>query len=101
MLLQYLEALKAIGMSPSTTYVIPAEFTQLVEPLTRARDRLAAGGTSTPPAPPAPRAPDRRASAAGPPVGRRARTCRRGSQGPVGYYPSASGGAARDPRLSE
>jgi regulator of protease activity HflC (stomatin/prohibitin superfamily) len=34
MLLQYLEALKAIGASPSTKYVIPAEFTQLVGPLT-------------------------------------------------------------------
>ena len=34
MLLQYLDALKAIGASPSTTYVIPAEFTQLVGPLT-------------------------------------------------------------------
>lgn len=34
MLLQYLEALKAIGASPSTTYIIPAEFTQLVGPLT-------------------------------------------------------------------
>jgi len=34
MLLQYLEALKRIGESPSTKYVIPAEFTQLVAPLT-------------------------------------------------------------------
>jgi regulator of protease activity HflC (stomatin/prohibitin superfamily) len=34
MLLQYLDALKAIGASPSTKYVIPAEFTQLVGPLT-------------------------------------------------------------------
>ena len=34
MLLQYLEALKRIGDSPSTKYVIPAEFTQLVGPLT-------------------------------------------------------------------
>jgi regulator of protease activity HflC (stomatin/prohibitin superfamily) len=34
MLLQYLEALKRIGDSPSTKYVIPAEFTQLVAPLT-------------------------------------------------------------------
>jgi regulator of protease activity HflC (stomatin/prohibitin superfamily) len=34
MLLQYLEALKAIGASPSTKYIIPAEFTQLVGPLT-------------------------------------------------------------------
>lgn len=33
MLLQYLEALKAIGASPSTTYIIPAEFTEFVAPL--------------------------------------------------------------------
>ena len=32
MALQYLEALKALGASPSTKFVIPAEFTQLVEP---------------------------------------------------------------------
>ena len=34
MLLQYLDALKKIGESPSTKYVIPTEFTQLVGPLT-------------------------------------------------------------------
>jgi regulator of protease activity HflC (stomatin/prohibitin superfamily) len=34
MALQYLEALKALGMSPSTKFVIPTEFTRLVEPLT-------------------------------------------------------------------
>ncbi len=33
MLLQYLDALKVIGASPSTKYIIPAEFTQLVGPL--------------------------------------------------------------------
>jgi regulator of protease activity HflC (stomatin/prohibitin superfamily) len=33
MALQYLEALKAIGSSPSTKYVIPFEFTQLLQPL--------------------------------------------------------------------
>lgn len=32
MALQYLEALKAIGASPATTYVIPFEFTRLLEP---------------------------------------------------------------------
>jgi regulator of protease activity HflC (stomatin/prohibitin superfamily) len=35
MALQYLEALKAIGASPSTKYVIPAEVTRWIEPLTR------------------------------------------------------------------
>jgi regulator of protease activity HflC (stomatin/prohibitin superfamily) len=34
MALQYLEALKALGASPSTKFVIPTEFTRLVEPLT-------------------------------------------------------------------
>jgi regulator of protease activity HflC (stomatin/prohibitin superfamily) len=34
MALQYLEALKALGASPSTKYVIPVEFTRLLEPLT-------------------------------------------------------------------
>jgi regulator of protease activity HflC (stomatin/prohibitin superfamily) len=35
MTLQYMEALKAIGASPSTKYVIPVEFTRLLEPLTK------------------------------------------------------------------
>ncbi|HET7278375.1 MAG TPA: SPFH domain-containing protein, partial [Dermatophilaceae bacterium] len=35
MALQYLEALKALGASPSTKFVIPTEFTRLVEPLTQ------------------------------------------------------------------
>jgi regulator of protease activity HflC (stomatin/prohibitin superfamily) len=33
MALQYLEALKALGASPSTKYVIPMEFTQLIAPI--------------------------------------------------------------------
>lgn len=33
MLLQYLEALKALGASPSTKYIFPMEFTSLVKPL--------------------------------------------------------------------
>ena len=35
MALQYLEALKAIGSSPSTKYIIPAEVTRWIEPLSR------------------------------------------------------------------
>src|SRR6202142_680699 len=35
MLLQSLEALKALGASPSTTVVIPTEFTRFLEPLAR------------------------------------------------------------------
>jgi regulator of protease activity HflC (stomatin/prohibitin superfamily) len=34
MALQYLEALKALGASPSTKFVIPTEFTRMIEPLT-------------------------------------------------------------------
>jgi hypothetical protein len=33
MSLQYLEALKALGASPSTKLVVPAEFTSLLRPL--------------------------------------------------------------------
>src|SRR5215218_3166660 len=33
MSLQYLEALKALGASPSTKFVIPTEFTRLIEPI--------------------------------------------------------------------
>ncbi len=32
MALQYLEALKALGASPATKFVIPTEFTRLLEP---------------------------------------------------------------------
>jgi regulator of protease activity HflC (stomatin/prohibitin superfamily) len=34
MALQYLDALKALGASPSTKFVIPTEFTRLIEPFT-------------------------------------------------------------------
>jgi regulator of protease activity HflC (stomatin/prohibitin superfamily) len=48
MALQYLEALKALGNSPSTKFVIPTEFTQLVQPLTGYLNRgMAAGGRGT------------------------------------------------------
>ena len=33
MALQYLEALKALGASPSTKFIIPTEFTRLIEPI--------------------------------------------------------------------
>ena len=39
MALQYLEALKALGASPSTKFVIPTEFTRLIEPIVRLRPR--------------------------------------------------------------
>jgi hypothetical protein len=33
MAIQYLEALKEIGKSPSTKFIFPMEFTKLIEPL--------------------------------------------------------------------
>lgn len=44
MALQYLEALKALGSSPSTKYVIPMEFTKLLEPFVGYIDRGMASG---------------------------------------------------------
>src|SRR4051794_14658216 len=44
MALQYLEALKALGAGPATKFVIPAEFTRLVEPFTGFVDRAMADG---------------------------------------------------------
>ena len=43
MSLQYLEALKALGASPATKFVIPTELTALVEPLSRQISRGIAG----------------------------------------------------------
>jgi regulator of protease activity HflC (stomatin/prohibitin superfamily) len=39
MSLQYLEALKALGAGPATKFIIPAEFTRLVEPFSRYVER--------------------------------------------------------------
>ena len=52
MALQYLEALKSLGASPATKFVIPAEFTRLVEPFTGYIRRSMAdnGGGEPPPA---------------------------------------------------
>jgi regulator of protease activity HflC (stomatin/prohibitin superfamily) len=52
MALQYLEALKSLGASPATKFVIPAEFTRLVEPFTGYLGKSMAGngGGETPPA---------------------------------------------------
>ncbi len=51
MLLQYLEALKALGASPSTKFVIPTEFTRFLEPLARTLGAGLASGAEagTPP----------------------------------------------------
>ena len=55
MALQYLEALKALGASPATKFVIPTEFTRLIEPFTayveRGMSRTAGGGTVRPATP--------------------------------------------------
>jgi regulator of protease activity HflC (stomatin/prohibitin superfamily) len=52
MALQYLEALKSLGASPATKFVIPAEFTRLVEPFTGyiGKSMAGNGGGETPPA---------------------------------------------------
>ncbi|MDQ2964530.1 MAG: SPFH domain-containing protein [Chloroflexota bacterium] len=44
MALQYLEALKALGASPATKFIIPAEFTRLIEPITGYVQRGMASG---------------------------------------------------------
>jgi regulator of protease activity HflC (stomatin/prohibitin superfamily) len=51
MLLQYLEALKALGASPSTKFIIPTEFTRFLEPLARTLGAGLASGAEagTPP----------------------------------------------------
>ncbi len=65
MSLQYLETLKALGTSPSTKFVIPFEFTRLLEPFldfvqptteggSRSARPVAATGSATAPAPPPP-----------------------------------------------
>jgi regulator of protease activity HflC (stomatin/prohibitin superfamily) len=54
MALQYLEALKALGNSPSTKFVIPTEFTRLLEPIVGYVGKGMAAGLSSAPRPPAP-----------------------------------------------
>jgi regulator of protease activity HflC (stomatin/prohibitin superfamily) len=56
MALQYLEALKALGASPSTKFVIPTEFTRLLEPIVGYVGKGMAAGPSV-------RAPDQGGSA--------------------------------------
>jgi regulator of protease activity HflC (stomatin/prohibitin superfamily) len=54
MALQYLEALKALGASPATKFVIPTEFTRMLEPITSFVERGMGPdhgvGEATPPA---------------------------------------------------
>jgi regulator of protease activity HflC (stomatin/prohibitin superfamily) len=47
MALQYLEALKALGASPSTKFVIPTEFTRLLEPISGFVERGMGGGSES------------------------------------------------------
>jgi regulator of protease activity HflC (stomatin/prohibitin superfamily) len=49
MSLQYLEALKQIGASPSTKYVIPMEFTNLLAGITDFAERTFGDGKGAPP----------------------------------------------------
>ena len=46
MALQYLEALKALGASPATKFVIPTEFTRLLEPISTFVEQGMSGGTA-------------------------------------------------------
>jgi regulator of protease activity HflC (stomatin/prohibitin superfamily) len=48
MALQYLEALKALGNSPSTKFVIPTEFTRLLEPIVGYVGKGMSAGASSP-----------------------------------------------------
>jgi regulator of protease activity HflC (stomatin/prohibitin superfamily) len=48
MALQYLDALKALGASPATKFVIPTEFTRLVEPFTGFVERSMSDGGEAP-----------------------------------------------------
>jgi regulator of protease activity HflC (stomatin/prohibitin superfamily) len=49
MALQYLEALKALGNSPATKFIIPTEFTRLIEPISGFVERgMRADGGTTP-----------------------------------------------------
>jgi regulator of protease activity HflC (stomatin/prohibitin superfamily) len=48
MALQYLDALKALGASPATKFVIPTEFTRLIEPFTGYVERGMSGGEAKP-----------------------------------------------------
>jgi regulator of protease activity HflC (stomatin/prohibitin superfamily) len=50
MALQYLEALKALGNSPSTKFVIPTEFTRLIEPIAGYVERGMRAEAGPPPA---------------------------------------------------
>jgi regulator of protease activity HflC (stomatin/prohibitin superfamily) len=50
MALQYLDALKALGASPATKFVIPTEFTRLVEPFAGFVERGMSGGDGGAPA---------------------------------------------------
>ncbi|MDQ3128784.1 MAG: SPFH/Band 7/PHB domain protein [Chloroflexota bacterium] len=51
MALQYLEALKALGASPATKFVIPTEFTKMLEPIVGYVGRgMSAGAGTVPPA---------------------------------------------------
>jgi hypothetical protein len=50
MALQDLEALKALGASPATKFVIPTEFTRLLDPIAGYIERGMAAGEGGPPA---------------------------------------------------
>ena len=106
MTLQYLEALKALGASPSTKFVIPIEFTRLLEPFVDYVNPASGDGGERSGGPSRPARPDR--AAAGRPARRRdpASPARRGRgasfrsprsmSGPVGAEPPPPRRAADD-----
>ena len=46
MALQYLETLKALGESPATKFILPMEFTKIIEPISKFVTEIAEGGKS-------------------------------------------------------
>jgi hypothetical protein len=48
MTLQYFEALKALGASPSTKWIIPGEFTSLLRPITESARGMFEGPAEKP-----------------------------------------------------
>jgi regulator of protease activity HflC (stomatin/prohibitin superfamily) len=57
MVIQYLEALKVLGTSPSTKYILPLELTELAQRVARFVDRGMEGAAEDDERPPAPRTP--------------------------------------------
>jgi regulator of protease activity HflC (stomatin/prohibitin superfamily) len=66
MVLQYMDALKALGASPSTKYILPLELTELAQRIGKFVDRGMAGGEDAEPPPTPPSRPSPPAPSGGP-----------------------------------